>query len=1760
MNSTQPENNVSVGRCPQEEDGNNGTGARSAVREQGAHSINIMNAPLGVGQTQTRPTPPHERGIGTPPPQPNLSARENPRGDNQPAGGPEEQHNEYHDPPPRDEGEAGLDEWGDNDISDNEIDEDTLRAEWQADDEANPKKKTKASVLVASCNMKGRGETDHMDRPSANNKWMHVNQILREKKIGILALQETHMTNELDAKIATLFGKRIAAFHSKDEDAPNTKGVSIVVNKDILDTEGITTTEIVAGRALVAHIPWHNHERLTILAVYAPNRPDANRDFWNTLLEKWDEIRLPRPDLMLGDFNFVEAFVDRLPAHDDRADIVQAFGRLKTRLKLADGWRTLNPGARNYTYMQAQSEGRPQSRIDRIYASSKTLQNSQEWDISPTGGILTDHWMATVRILSEGTPFQGPGRWSLPLYLLRDTKTKNEIKRLALELEKEIDRCTYRRTPERNPQSLFKTFKSELATFGRQRAKETTPALKREVEELTTQRKKLANDPRLTPAEKKDATIAITERINAQEEKRHTLARISTAARDTLEGERITKYWSATNAPARRNTPIRNLRRPDGRGLEARSDRMAEIARNHHESVQNDGPDIAPDDRERDIVYAHSKIQNKLTNIQKAAMAKRIRENEVEAAIQAAPPGKAAGLDGLPAEIWKELAHDYNKAERCDPQPSPMPPNIRKILTKVYNDVEEYGIEEGTDFNEGWMCPIFKKSERSEIANYRPITVLNTDYKIMTKAITIRLTDVIGDIINRDQAGFIPKRSIFDQVKLAKLVLKHAEEAEVNGAIVALDQEKAYDKIAHDYLWRTLIEFNMPQNFVNTVIRLYTNAHTSVMINGVLSSAFKITRGVRQGDPLSCLLFNMAIEPLACAIRQSNLNGIKIPGLPENLIVKLFADDTTVYLDSKDDLNTLHEILDRWCRASRAKFNISKTEVIPIGMPGYRNWVKGEKRLHGTHDETRESMRFSRDGEPTRLLGAWIGNNIDNAVPWAPVVEKIERALERWDRNHPSIEGRRLIIQMVVGGTTQYLTKVQEMPDNITKRLTDILWSFIWDGNQRNAPVNRETMHAHLLSGGKKILDLSARNEAIQLTWLQTYLKEEDRPTWAFFADDLFRRAAPQYGRRIDANAAENPFLQSWRPKTNQGSPLPGELKSMIKIAEKHGTKLDGIEIGDDLKQKMPIWFHIAESQYMRQMTNRNTARCLRTAHQIIKVGQLENNNISIHDHVERRTCTCRTCNDQRAAGCRNPTMCKELGRKLIASMPEQWRPGTQTDDLDIELSEADRTNNETALTKGGDVTFERILTVNSVTDAVRVFAPKEPRQYNKPVKVTPNTSQQHTNTAWTTSQCKPIAENATRTVAAVWFAENDDRNVAFTVGGKGISKQRGEIMAISEALRLAPTDQPLRVICQNRHTVENLTSKLRKLEDKGWIDTRNGDIFRIAAAWAKRRSAKTYFKIEKIATHGKPESGIYDSMKKCLEDNSQPMAEPARNDEYDVAGAKLSELSQADLYKHIVEGKRKQTNRRLTEENIDRIKSDILVATKTTPETELIWKSVRNRDFSRAQRTFKWRAVHGSYKVGSYWRTIPNYEDRANCPVCGEEESIEHILLTCTSPTRRAIKEAEADLWKSRTNIAQPQDNLGTRLGAGLIHLGPKRGLKEYQGIERFWRIIQSETDQVLWTLRCEARIARGDRMVERHTIPEALNRWRAALERRMNIERIATDGKRFGPIAMERDLVIETWGKAIKTAEDGNADQDWIDRGGVLVGRRPRRPGEGG
>ncbi|EIW59708.1 uncharacterized protein TRAVEDRAFT_121245, partial [Trametes versicolor FP-101664 SS1] len=245
---------------------------------------------------------------------------------------------------------------------------------------------------------------------------------------------------------------------------------------------------------------------------------------------------------------------------------------------------------------------------------------------------------------------------------------------------------------------------------------------------------------------------------------------------------------------------------------------------------------------------------------------------------------------------------------------------------------------------------------------------------------------------------------------------------------------------------------------------------------------------------MSCLLFDFAIEPLACALRQSTLKGIVIPGDTERLIATLFADDTTVFLGEGDDYEDALAPTEVWCRAARARFNLEKTEVIPVGSREYRDSVVASRKLYPDAVAIPENVHIVGDGEAVRSLGAWIGNGVDDVTPWTTLVTTMRKNMQGWSKGKPTLIGRKLAVDLEIGGRTQFLAKAQGMPKSVESVITRMVADFIWNGD-KHPHVSRDTLYAPASEGGLNVLNIGARNDAIDIMRLKDYLNmTETRP------------------------------------------------------------------------------------------------------------------------------------------------------------------------------------------------------------------------------------------------------------------------------------------------------------------------------------------------------------------------------------------------------------------------------------------------------------------------------------------------------------------------------------------------------------------------------------------------------------------------------------------------------------------------------------------
>ncbi|CAM2096352.1 unnamed protein product [Caretta caretta] len=204
------------------------------------------------------------------------------------------------------------------------------------------------------------------------------------------------------------------------------------------------------------------------------------------------------------------------------------------------------------------------------------------------------------------------------------------------------------------------------------------------------------------------------------------------------------------------------------------------------------------------------------------------------------------------------------------------------------------------------------------------------DYKIVLKAILLRLGSVLVDVIHPDQTYTIPDRSIFDNLFLVRDLLELGRRDGRSFALLSLDQEKAFDRMDHGYLLNTLRAFGFGPQFVGFLWVLYTSSECLVKLNWTPTEPVSFGRGVWQGCPLSGQLYVLAIEPFLCLLRR-RLTGLVLRELELWLVLSAYADDVLLVVQDSGDLAQVETCQAIYSADSSARVNWVKSSGLVVG-------------------------------------------------------------------------------------------------------------------------------------------------------------------------------------------------------------------------------------------------------------------------------------------------------------------------------------------------------------------------------------------------------------------------------------------------------------------------------------------------------------------------------------------------------------------------------------------------------------------------------------------------------------------------------------------------------------------------------------------------------------------------------------------------------------------------------------------------------------
>jgi ribonuclease HI len=719
-----------------------------------------------------------------------------------------------------------------------------------------------------------------------------------------------------------------------------------------------------------------------------------------------------------------------------------------------------------------------------------------------------------------------------------------------------------------------------------------------------------------------------------------------------------------------------------------------------------------------------------------------------------------------------------------------------------------------------------------------------------------------------------------------------------------------------------------------------------------------------------------------------------------------------------------------------------------------------------------EHIRIANDGEWIRVLGVPIGNRFDKGEPWGPTIEKIEKAVARWKKLNPTFKGKRLIIQAMVGGMSQYRTATQGMPAKALKEIRHIIRDFIWD-NKRPL-INEATLQLPRSQGGLGILDPVARNEAIDMERLRRYLNfGPDRATWAYIVDATINVLHPD---KRGLAKRKNTFIQKWSVPTSGrgwGKNLPHSVIRMLQVADKYNAQVEALRFSESTLGLFPAWEHIGK---FRSIRTSGTAECLFETHEVRTLADLVRMTARLsrttkpNKHSRVCTCTCHECRSDRENGCAKPWKCAEEARSMLWNINPKMNRREMREQDNLSLTKNRKAKNRRNLRRRKNIIFDPSVTVDGgLRESIRIFvdpfrsADFPPARPQKPARGI--TARDRKVVVFTDGSSIGNGSADAKCGAGVWFGEGDERNISKRPPTSEQTNQAGEIAAVILAAQSVPPFTKLVIKSDSLTTIEGLTTHLPHWEDKGWIGVKNSDLLKVAAYNLRRRSAPTIFQWVKGHSGLAGNDGTDALAGQAAMRNKPDEMDLRIPAEYNLTGTKLRALTQALAYKEI--RRRKYTEpRKATVANIEKVQSSIKEYSGLTPTAENIWKASDHADLRPPIRQFIFRSIHGIHKIGDYWKNIPGYSQRMKCAVCGAHESLSHALLECQDESRREIWDIAKSYWDS-SKYKWPTLNEGTILGVGLLNASPivresetdTPDKKAHSGASRLLRILISES-----------------------------------------------------------------------------------------------------
>lgn len=846
----------------------------------------------------------------------------------------------------------------------------------------------------------------------SRQKQMQLRRLLTGKRFDFVAVQETKLESDDETERALRLFQHdynICVSHSVGLSA----GCLLLLKNNLpysafsyeVDTEG----RFICCDFVLHGVAWR------LVNIYAFNDIGRQAAFFESMAPLLD---CDRETVLMGDFNCVCDDNDRVGQSSRRDKSGEVLAEITEIAGLVDIGAS-HRGSCSYTHIQGLSH----ARRDRISISSTIL--SRGWSCVTEPVSFSDHCIVIAQ-LGKNSNVKFRPRWAL----WRFNSTLLSDKAFTTEVCKTMTTCSNADLP---LFAAWELFKQEVRALAIELSSVKSFYKKNEEKMLENSLRSLYEIECEAPGSCVEEIASIKCEIQHFNAERYRGARIRSRNNRALTSEKPTHQALLDE---RRNAMSKMIWEiySNGTLVTNPDDIMAEFENNYRTlfSASTSAQNVQ-------LLDQFVSLIKPLTDEDCSLVSGPVTQKELELAIDQLPLSKTPGPDGISGEFYKAF-----KGRLCP------------ILMRIFSEaLESEAFPQSFTKSHTILIPKSADKEKLRHADgYRPITLCNVDYKIFAKILANRLQFVMSIVVGPHQTCGLKGRSTQTNIHIARTILDFCSNVFDQLALLQVDLAKAFDRVSHSFLFSLLQQANVGSTLLKGVKLCYNNCTTRLIVNGHLSQPISISSSVKQGCPMSPLLFSLYLEPMCLHIIQShNIHGFRL--LENEVKVLAYADDIAFFCTDKPSIERIVDAVEQFGSVSGAQVNYSKSSGLWFG-----SWGSTPDQFPGIEWSV----------VPPKYLGVPLSAHKSSAQYWKDRVAGLERHAKSFIPHNLSIFGKAETCNKFLATKLFYVLQVLHCARVHIQSFHRKFATFIWSSTYES--MRRDNLFRPVSAGGLGLVHL----------------------------------------------------------------------------------------------------------------------------------------------------------------------------------------------------------------------------------------------------------------------------------------------------------------------------------------------------------------------------------------------------------------------------------------------------------------------------------------------------------------------------------------------------------------------------------------------------------------------------------------------------------------------------------------------------------------